>query len=90
VDLATKFSFYLSTAQFGGISEIELSEDDLDVDFVEGNFLGVDQVVREQVVLNVPMKSLCTQECKGLCPLCGCNLNAEKCSCAQGRESLFV
>jgi uncharacterized protein len=76
----------LSTAHIAGISEIELSEEDLDVDFIQGNYLDVDQTVREQVIVNVPMKSLCTEGCKGICPICGRNLNEERCSCPPGRE----
>jgi len=86
VDFNTDFSFYLSTAHIAGISEIELSEEDLDLDFIQGNYLDVDQTVREQVIVNLPMKSLCAEGCKGICPICGRNLNKERCSCPSGRE----
>jgi len=39
--------------------------------------------VRESVLLAVPMKHLCSEECKGLCPTCGVNLNEESCGCVQ-------
>lgn len=46
-----------------------------------GNFLEVDNAVREELLLNFPMKVLCSDDCKGLCPGCNTNLNIEKCKC---------
>ncbi|UCD15960.1 MAG: DUF177 domain-containing protein [Candidatus Omnitrophota bacterium] len=46
-----------------------------------GDYLDVDKDVREEVLLNFPMKLLCKPECKGLCLECGANLNKEKCKC---------
>ena len=41
------------------------------------------EVVREQLYLALPMKPLCQEDCKGLCPVCGVNRNRETCSCQQ-------
>ncbi len=41
----------------------------------------LDQEVREYSVLSVSMKKLCNEDCKGLCPICGVNLNDEDCNC---------
>ncbi|MCG8608597.1 DUF177 domain-containing protein [bacterium] len=41
--------------------------------------------VRESLLLSVPLKSVCSDECKGLCPQCGANLNAESCHCSLAR-----
>ncbi len=46
-----------------------------------GNFLNIDQDIREEILLNFPLKSLCSSDCKGLCPSCGRNLNWKKCNC---------
>jgi len=88
-DLSTDFRIYLSMSPFKGELEVELSEDDLDIDFIDGNFLDPDQIIKEQIILNVPMKTLCTTECKGLCPICGCNLNMKRCSCSS-RDKKFL
>jgi len=74
-DLSKDFRIYLAISQFKGNVEVELLEDDLNLEFI-------DQVIREQLILNVPMKTLCTADCKGLCPICGCNLNTTTCSCS--------
>ena len=88
-DLSTDFRIYLSMSPFKGELEVELSKDDLDIDFIDGNFLDPDQIIKEQIILNVPMKTLCTTECKGLCPICGCNLNMKRCSCSS-RDKKFL
>ncbi|UCH00040.1 MAG: DUF177 domain-containing protein [Deltaproteobacteria bacterium] len=88
-DLSTDFRIYLSISPFKGELEVELSEDDLDLDFIDGNLLDPDQIIKEQIILNVPVKTLCTRECKGLCPICGCNLNMTRCSCSLRDKKSF-
>lgn len=62
-------------------SELELAEDDMWTQFIEGNEVDLNDIVREQIYLSLPMKSLCREECRGLCPMCGVNLNKERCEC---------
>lgn len=47
----------------------------------EGNFLELDKAVKDNIILNLPVRQLCTEDCKGLCPQCGCDLNENKCEC---------
>lgn len=46
-----------------------------------GEWLEIDEDIRQEILLNFPMKVLCKQDCKGQCPICGVDLNYEKCSC---------
>lgn len=46
-----------------------------------GDYLDLDQDIREEILLNFPMKVLCSPECKGICSSCGTNLNIESCKC---------
>ena len=62
-------------------TEIELAEEDLEVDFIRGEEIDLDEIIREQIYLSLPMKSLCSGNCLGLCPICGSNLNAGNCQC---------
>lgn len=59
--------------------------DDEDYVCFQGNDLRVDVVepVRQALVLSVAMKPLCSEDCRGLCPVCGTNLNDEACNCAR-------
>lgn len=86
-DLSNDFRVFLSLAQFAGELDLELSEDDLNLEFIHGNLLELDQIIKEQVILSLPMKTLCSGECRGLCPTCGCNLNLTTCSCSSKLET---
>lgn len=60
-----------------------------DVDyFYKGDFIETDDFVREIVLMNMPDKILCKEDCKGLCSKCGCDLNLGKCRCDSGSEKL--
>jgi uncharacterized protein len=48
-----------------------------------GQFLEVDSQIREEILLDWPMKPLCKDDCKGICPGCGKNLNFEQCQCKE-------
>lgn len=61
--------------------EEELSAPDLDLDYYAGDVLNLEAILREQIILLVPLKPLCTEDCKGICPRCGAVLNIEECSC---------
>lgn len=59
----------------------EVREDELDMGFYVGDELDVGELVTEQVLLNVPMKPLCSGSCRGICPKCGADLNIKACGC---------
>ena len=63
--------------------EIELTEDELETVYVEGEEIDTLRLVREQLQLNIPMRSLCSESCQGLCPTCGANRNTKPCDCDQ-------
>ena len=64
--------------------EVELSSEELEFGFYEGDYIDLSDIIREQVILQIPMKHLCKKDCAGLCQRCGQNLNDGKCSCAEG------
>jgi len=72
---------YQPHAQNTGEGEREIEEDDLTTAFYENDEIDLGQLMREQFYLALPMKPLCADDCKGLCPLCGKNLNRETCAC---------
>lgn len=61
--------------------EIELKYEDMEVGFYNGTCLDVDLMALEQIELAMPMKFICREGCKGLCPKCGADLNEESCPC---------
>ena len=64
-------------------SEAELEAGDLDVDALDTDELDLREVVREQILLNLPDQIFCRDDCKGLCQKCGANLNWIDCSCEE-------
>jgi uncharacterized protein len=62
-------------------SEHAISTSDTEIGYYEEGGLAVEDVLREQVLLSLPPRTLCQQDCKGLCPRCGRNLNTEVCAC---------
>lgn len=56
-------------------------DDDPEGELISNNILNVRELVRQNLLLEVPIQPLCSEECKGLCPSCGENLNVTQCSC---------
>jgi uncharacterized protein len=67
-----------------GEGEREVDEDDLTTAFYENDTIDLGQLMHEQFYLSLPMKPLCTEDCLGLCPVCGTNLNRGGCECSRG------
>jgi uncharacterized protein len=74
--------FYRPVIKTGAHGEVHLEEGEIDISFYEGDGVRLEDVLREYVLLSQPMRSLCQENCKGLCPQCGANLNKSKCDCA--------
>jgi uncharacterized protein len=62
---------------------VELRDEDMGLAAFEGDAIDLDELVREQILLALPSRHLCGDECKGLCPTCGADLNAGHCGCQQ-------
>lgn len=73
--------YYQSNAHHSLIGEIALQKKDMEVGFYSGDFIEVSDILREQILLGLPMKPLCRKACRGLCPHCGRNRNRDRCSC---------
>jgi uncharacterized protein len=63
--------------------ERAITEDETEIGYYGRSGLLLEDVVREQVLLSLPGRTLCKQDCKGLCAHCGQNLNTSSCSCAE-------
>lgn len=66
-----------------GQAERAISEEETEIGYYAKSGLALEDVVREQVLLSLPSRTLCTPECKGLCSHCGQNLNQGACSCGE-------
>ena len=69
-----------------GVDERTVPKDEAEVSYYTGEGVLLEDVLREQVLLALPIRVTCRADCKGLCPQCGKNLNEEQCSCSRAVE----
>jgi uncharacterized protein len=82
VRLGFQTDFHPSPAESKGAGEHHrLSFEELDLHFYTGRILDLGEFVREQILLALPMVPLCRADCRGLCPVCGQDLNIKPCGC---------
>jgi len=72
---------YITGAEYESTAVAELTEDEMSVAVFDGEAIDVDEVVKEQILLAVPTRMLCREDCKGICPECGTDLNSGECAC---------
>jgi uncharacterized protein len=61
--------------------EVSISQAETEIGYYQGEGLLLEDVLKEQILLALPVKQVCQANCKGLCPHCGKNLNVESCDC---------
>lgn len=77
----TEFSLEISKEIDFNLSEADRINDLDESDYMEGYELDVDKLIYGEILLNWPMKTLCKDDCKGICNQCGQNLNKGTCKC---------
>jgi uncharacterized protein len=75
------FTYTLIPAKAETREDLELTPEELEISYYQGDFIDLAPIICEQIILQIPMKVLCSEECKGLCPHCGTNLNTSSCNC---------
>jgi uncharacterized protein len=65
-------------------AERSISAPDTEIGYYQKDSLLLEDVLREQVLLSLPVRTLCKEDCKGLCPRCGANRNSQPCTCEEG------
>lgn len=79
MDLSGTSNVFLSKKK---LESGELSEGDLDTEYLEDEEkFDLNNFVREEILVKTPMKPLCSDDCKGICPICGANKNESPCNC---------
>lgn len=70
--------------QFNVKKEIDMNESDEEKDelfYISDDKLDIEKLVYNEILVNLPMKVLCSENCKGICNRCGANLNSQTCNC---------
>ena len=73
--------FYRPMSYIARDEEIEIDEGEAEIGFYQGGGMELEDVLREQVLLALPMQRVCSNVCKGICPVCGKNRNETSCDC---------
>jgi DUF177 domain-containing protein len=72
---------YITGPEYESSGVAELTEAAMSVSVFDGEAIDVDEIVKEQVLLAVPARMLCREDCKGICPECGTDRNTGNCNC---------
>ena len=70
-------------------ADLELRDEDMDVYYYDGDEIDLDPFIYEEVLLNMPLRPICKDECQGLCAICGKNKNLETCDCHEASRTLL-
>ena len=82
--LDTSFDlFYRPAAEIAREEEVSIDEGEAEIGFYERDGLELEDVLREQVLLALPMQRVCSDNCLGICPVCGKNRNESACDCKE-------
>lgn len=71
---------FLPRKNLTGKGLFDLADPDLNVSYYDHDIIDIDDHIRENLLLSIPIKPLCKKSCQGLCQWCGKNLNDEKCN----------
>jgi uncharacterized protein len=77
---------YHPASEMSQAEESEVGADDLETSYYQDDQIDLNELMREQFYLALPMKPLCREGCKGLCAQCGTNLNTGTCDCGPAWE----
>jgi len=82
--LNTNFDlFYRPMSYIAREEEVEIDEGEAELGFYEGGGMELEDILREQILLIMPMQRVCSEDCQGICPTCGKNRNETPCDCKQ-------
>jgi len=73
--------FYRPMSFIARDEEVEIDEGEAEIGFYEDGGIELEEILREQVLLALPMQRVCSSVCKGICPVCGKNRNETECDC---------
>lgn len=78
--IKTQFDYTFFPDPGGYEEDLELSYEELGTSYFRDDLIDLDHIVVEQIILQIPVKPLCKESCRGLCKICGINLNVVECN----------
>jgi len=83
------FRFVVAPAPVGRTADRDSRIEDLEFSYYRGEHVDLSPLLSEQVILSLPIRPLCDENCRGLCAGCGANLNRDSCRC-EGRPAVTI
>lgn len=84
IPVNSEFSLeYITDTDYESTQTAELTDELMSVGVFDGETIDVEEIAREQILLAVPTRALCKEDCKGFCEKCGADKNAGDCGCAE-------
>ncbi|MGH9628318.1 MAG: DUF177 domain-containing protein [Bryobacteraceae bacterium] len=84
LNLDTPFDLFYRPTAFGDVpDEREIDQGESEIAFYEGSGVELGDILREHIFLSLPMRHVCSEACRGICPQCGQNRNAGSCTCVE-------
>lgn len=87
IPIHKSFSLFFIKKQEDHVEDSAVDPEEDDVAYFRGKFIHPDGVIRELLLIDLPEYPLCGDDCRGLCPGCGANLNEEACQCAPTQKA---
>ena len=85
--ISTEFTErFVRAVSWAAEEQHELRQEDLNIAVFDGETIELDDLVREELLLAVPVNVLCREDCKGLCPICGIDRNLKDCQCENNED----
>lgn len=75
--------FYRPMVQIARVEEVKIDEGEAEIGFYKGDGMELEDILREQLLLALPMQRVCREECLGICPVCGKDRNETPCDCRE-------
>jgi uncharacterized protein len=79
--------FYRPMSYIAHEEEVRIDEGEAELAFYEGGGMQLEDILREQVLLLMPIHRICREDCQGICPTCGQNRNETPCDCKPGHAA---
>lgn len=70
--------------------KVDLKSSEVERMYFSGSNIDLSNGIKEAIVLSLPIASLCHEQCKGLCPVCGVNKNKKQCKCKVEGTEAFI
>ena len=90
LNINSKFDTILFPLNLVDFSYSALNDDEMEYIFYSNGKIDMPKLIIEQVNLNIPFRTVCSTDCKGICPVCGTNQNYEKCKCDNSLSEINI